>query len=497
MTTYHRLGRFALISALCSIFVAEWWINRVPTFPTCSKSDFVDYMKSVSSFVGGSAKRGELKAECVFSEFYSEARQKFLKRAMQMRGSNFEAYLSGFEIGKGVHGGGKGETVHLVTDYLIMRGSKTKFLFYFAGVHGTEGFAGSAVEIAVLDYLQLHKETLDRYSETAVLRDQAKLAEEDPNIKPVEIDESSLPPTIVVVHAINPFGMHHNRRVNEDNIDINRNYLTQEVLDNVGRRDPNFAGYLDLDFMLNPRGFPSSLTIVNDVYSHLKSAFALLRYGLEPIKKTLLAGNYFRASGLAYGGKKQSASVKNMISLLDVVDVSAAEKITLIDLHTGLGPSGTDTLAMLKSGEKKDVTEEEFADYIESKFPAESDLADPKWKGGMKALSSAGKRAGSAMSGYDLTIGIVDDYCSTFLAPHLADKKDLLCITQEFGTVDTVKVGKALIEENTAWHHGTESEKALYGRRLRDAFYVQDAKWMNSIVHRGLTVFKQAFATVA
>ena len=454
-------------------------------------------MKALSRFVGGgaAAKRGELKAECVFSERYSEARQKFLKRAMQMRGSNFESYLSGFAIDRGVQDGPNGKT-DLVTDYLIMRGSKTKFLFYFAGVHGSEGFAGSAVEIAILDYLQLDKETLDRYSRVAVLRDEAKLADEDPSLKKVDIDESTLPPTIVMVHAVNPFGMHYNRRVNEDNIDINRNYLDQEKLDMALQRDPNFAGYLDLDFMLNPQGFVSSLTVVNDVVSHLKSAFALMCYGLEPIKKTLLAGNYFRQSGLAFGGKEQSASVRNMISLLDIVDVSAAEKITLIDLHTGLGPSGTDTLAMLKPGKKKGLTEEQFADYIDSKFPGELDPAEPKWKGGMKALSSAGKKPGSAMSGYDLTIGTSDDYCNTFLAPHLADKKELLCITQEFGTVDTVTVGKALIEENTAWHHGTEEEKALYGRRLRDAFYVQDAKWMNSIVHRGLTVFKQAFASV-
>ena len=31
-----------------------------------------------------------------------------------------------------------------------------------------------------------------------------------------------LRPTIVFIHCLNPYGMKHNRRVNEENIDLNR-----------------------------------------------------------------------------------------------------------------------------------------------------------------------------------------------------------------------------------------------------------------------------------
>lgn len=495
MSLLDNTQRFCVIVAICAVVIVEWWIYQdQSSFPSCSKGDYVDYMSTLKSYVRGDGVRGDLKAECVFSERYSEARQKFLKRAINIRGGNFESALSGFAIERGVPDFNS-STTDLVTDYLIMRGSKTKFLFYLSGTHGSEGFAGSGIQCAILDYLQMDKKTLDRYSETAVLRDEVKLAEEDESLEPVIIDESKLPPTIVMVHIVNPFGMHHNRRVNEDNIDINRNYLQEELFDMATTRDPNFAGYLDLDFMMNPKGFPSRLTLVNDFFGHLRSAYALLRYGLEPIKKTLLAGNYFRQSGIAFGGLQQSASVQNLISLLEIVDVSQAEQVTLIDLHTGLGPSGTDTLLLLNPGKKVDISEDEFSTYIEDKFPGEVDPREPSWRGGMKAISGGAMQAGSAASGYDLTIGTVDNYCQHFLAPHLVGGSKMLCITQEFGTVDTVTVGKSLIDENTAWHHGSEEEKALHGRRLKAAFYVQNAKWMRSVVHRGLTLFKQAFTT--
>ena len=98
------------------------------------------------------------------------------------------------------------------------------------------------------------------------------------------------------------------------------------------------------------------------------------------------------------------------------------------------------------------------------------------------------------MSGYDLTMGSQsDEYCNHFLAPHLAKGNNLVCVTQEFGTLPQVQVGMALRNENFAWNHGTDAEKKLCGGRLKGAFFIQDRDWMRNIVHRGLTVFKQAF----
>ena len=98
------------------------------------------------------------------------------------------------------------------------------------------------------------------------------------------------------------------------------------------------------------------------------------------------------------------------------------------------------------------------------------------------------------MSGYEQTIGTVDNYCNHYLAPQLAQGRNLVCVTQEFGTVPVVQVGMAQRDENFAWHYGTEAQRQLYGERLKHVFFVQERGWMRSVVHRGLTVFKQAFA---
>ena len=55
-----------------------------------------------------------------------------------------------------------------------------------------------------------------------------------------------------------------------------------------------------------------------------------------------------------------------------------------------------------------------------------------------------------------------------------------------------VHVGMAQRDENFAWHYGTEAQRQLYGERLKHVFFVQERGWMRSVVHRGLTVFKQA-----
>jgi hypothetical protein len=58
-------------------------------------------------------------------------------------------------------------------------------------------------------------------------------------------------PTIVFVHALNPFGFKHHRRVNEDNVDLNRNFLTAEEWVEVKALDPNYARQvIDLSFII-------------------------------------------------------------------------------------------------------------------------------------------------------------------------------------------------------------------------------------------------------
>jgi hypothetical protein len=282
--------------------------------------------------------------------------------------------------------------------------------------------------------------------------------------------------------------MANNRRVNEDNIDLNRNFLTIEEFDTVTKRDPNFAGYVDIDFLINPTTLPYSYTVFNDLYSFGLTIHAAVKYGLNFIKRALVSGNYFKKTGLGYGGYRLSQSAMNLKEIL-IHQLSIGDKaknIVLLDVHTGLGPSGKDTLAQLAGKRRR---------TIDSIFPIEYEQSSliPGYKylvGGMKE-SNYGNGPNSALSGYDLTVGTVtEDFCIKMLVPNLIEDSRL-CVLQEFGTRDMVIVGKTLTDENWAYHHGNEEQKKFYGNRLKNSFYVETTKWKRNVVRRGLKVLLQ------
>ena len=57
-------------------------------------------------------------------------------------------------------------------------------------------------------------------------------------------------PTIVLIHANNAYGFAKNRRFTEENVDLNRNFLTLKEFEEVTTRNHNFAGmcvYMGMD----------------------------------------------------------------------------------------------------------------------------------------------------------------------------------------------------------------------------------------------------------
>ena len=82
---------------------------------------------------------------------------------------------------------------HLTIDVVALGAPRPeRALVLLSGVHGVEGFAGSALQSDLVRRL----------------------------------DPSSLPDDVgvLVVHAVNPWGMAHWRRQNESNVDLNRNW---------------------------------------------------------------------------------------------------------------------------------------------------------------------------------------------------------------------------------------------------------------------------------
>jgi len=160
------------------------------------------------------------------------------------------------------------------------------------------------------------------------------------------------------------------------------------------------------------------------------------------------------------------------VNLISTQVVPPSAPIFLLDAHTGLGPSGVDTLMALGDDASLDGVRHVF--------------------GEPDGTFLYGEMATGAASGYDATIGDVPRGYADRLGWTNARG-----LTQEFGTVPGLLVARALVRENAAWHHGDEAEQRAAARDVRDAFCVPSAAWQASVVERGVKVARQALAGLA
>jgi predicted deacylase len=140
---------------------------------------------------------------------------------------------------------------------------------------------------------------------------------------------------LLLVHAINPWGMKYRRRVNGDNIDLNRSFVAE------GERRLNLD-YERLRRLFNPLGRLHSLAWAQAVFL-FKLAGALATLGAGRIKAGLLSGQYRENLGLYFGGGHTPQESRLMMRLFREA-FGAYDRLLHLDMHTGYGPKNTLTL---------------------------------------------------------------------------------------------------------------------------------------------------------
>jgi hypothetical protein len=285
-----------------------------------------------------------------------------------------------------------------------------------SGLHGVEGFFGSAIQLALLT----------QFGSGRVL---------PPNGR------------IVLVHAINPFGFHFLRRVNEDNIDLNRNFIP-------GHQDYTGlpAGYDRLNNFLNPQSPPSMMEPL-----WLKVLALLTRASVTALKVGIVSGQYDYPKGLFFGGRKAAGSTC-IVQTSFRRWLGGAQNVVHIDIHTGLGPFGTYKLLL-----PSDTTDVE---WYRNWFGAES-VEETKDENGA-AYPSTGNMGG-------------------WLDRHLSDL-DYHYFNAEFGTYSPLRTLGVLRNENRA-HFYSPSGSAAYDRakaRIKECFCPESKKWRTSTLRKGL-----------
>lgn len=172
-------------------------------------------------------------------------------------------------------------------------------LVHVCGIHGVEGFAGAAIQLAQLDKRQA---------------------------LPADV-------ALILVNCLNPFGMDQLRRGNENNVDLNRNFFFGT---DGWHGIPD--GYATLNGFLNPPRPPSHFD-----FFHARLLLAETSLGSGAIRQAVAGGQYTFPKGIFYGGSSLEEGPKLFSEWL-VEHLARVSELFVIDVHTGLGDYGQQSL---------------------------------------------------------------------------------------------------------------------------------------------------------
>jgi len=210
--------------------------------------------------------------------------------------------------------------------YIPAQVTMDNLLILSSGIHGIEGFVGSAVQLMVMDEV----------------------------LSPDHLDTTG----ILLIHGMNPYGFKHLRRVTENNVDMNRNCAVDKSLFNTKNE-----GYGKLYGMLNPQGEANHRSFKNKHF-HLVAIQKILAESMSVLRQAILQGQYDYPEGLYFGGKKLEPQIVAITPILQE-KMNPYSRILTVDLHTGYGENGTMHLFPnpVADADIKTEMEELFAGY--------------------------------------------------------------------------------------------------------------------------------------
>ncbi|HVJ79674.1 MAG TPA: DUF2817 domain-containing protein [Planctomycetia bacterium] len=295
----------------------------------------------------------------------------------------------------------------------------SRWLLHVSGVHGLEGFPGSAIQTATLA-----------------------------NPPPLEPGAA-----MVFVHVVNPWGMSHQRRVNENNVDLNRNFLSP------GETPPTPELYRKLDALLNPESPPRWDGFLPRLWVRSWSV------GRGAVKQVVAGGQYDHPSGLFFGGTTLQQGPKRLCEWLQG-SAGQVRRMVVIDVHTGLGRRAQDFL---------------FVD------PAAAPHAERHRKFfGPRIVTQA--HSGVVYQTTGALIGAVGK---------LLPQTEVEAFCQELGTWRGPWILKALRSENR-WRHFCEGPPPPKMRReLREAFDPSAPAWRAAAMRLGRERIEQGLGLLA
>lgn len=289
-----------------------------------------------------------------------------------------------------------------------------------SGTHGVEGYLGSALQRHHLEMMS---------------------------------SATHADPTFVFVHALNPYGFSWVRRVNEDNVDLNRNFidwsLPHPVNDDYGELADTIV--------------PSSWTDEEQERTRGELLTKLVELGMDRAQQIISGGQFTHPTGVFYGGTGPVWSHRWLRDFF-AERLASVSRASIIDVHTGLGPWA-------------------HAELISSEPAGSAALARQRsWWTDVTALSE-GTSVSAQITGEWL--GALD---------RLAPATQVTAIAIEYGTVDQITILDSLRAD--AVLHATGAQTSPTGEairaKVRAAFIDDDPAWLQACWPSYASVYEAA-----
>jgi hypothetical protein len=323
--------------------------------------------------------------------------------------------------------GPDGETLAL--DFVVFGARRpTHALVVSCGTHGVEGYTGSAVQHYLLERL----------------------------LPDLRLDPQT---AIVLQHANNPYGFAWHRRVNESNVDFNRNFA--ERFD-ATVCDPDYELLYDA---LNP----ASVEPDAERASRQRIDAYVAGHGLRRFQQVAVGGQYKYPDGIQYGGRRQEQGARHLLALVRE-HLAQARTVVWLDFHTGLGDFGD---CELITGAAAGSDCHAFSNRV--------------WPGSVKSAAS-GESVSTPLN------GLLDRALESAMPAGCR----FAFAYPEYGTYEPRRVIDAMRIDN--WLHRYGDPTDAIGRRIKaevlEAFRPADRDWQRRVVRTGAQLVEQALAAM-
>ena len=368
------------------------------------------------------ARQPEVAADYSYSEYffndYESVRTNLATRVEKLKNAGAEVETSEYAVDAA-------EGLYIDNIFLPAAAETKNLIVLTTGVHGMEGYIGSVM--------------LDVFFEEIY----PSLNKEDTGI--------------LVVANVNPYGMKNYRRYNENNVDLNRNFILDwDNFDLASNTD-----YPEVKEFLQPEGAIGN-ALWHEAGFYLSLAKEALTKGADKVSDALLTGQYEYPQGVYYGGNGDEISTTYLKGMFaDCLD-SEYENIVHIDIHSGYGPRYNMVI---------------FNSVYETMTEAET-----------KAAFGYDYVISHDSESFYATTGDTTDFFYRF-AEAEGSEKDLFSTCFEFGTIgdsflDSILSLKYTVDENRQHWYPTDNETsaAVVRENYFELFYPTEMEWREKTV---------------